>query len=62
MIHRIESGKIKPSREVARKLSKRLGVRFLVAADEEEDESVLGEAKKDLTLGDLVVVKKRGAK
>jgi len=59
LIHRIESGRIKPSPEVVRKIQKRLKIRLF---DKSKEDSALIPSKSDsreLTLGDLVVVKKR---
>ncbi len=60
LIHRIESRRIKPSTEVARKIQKRLKIRLFERSDRSNE---LVKAKTnigELTLGDLVVVKKRG--
>lgn len=62
LIHRIESGRIKPSTEVARKIQKRLKIRLFERSDRSNElvkaKTNIGEG--ELTLGDLVVVKKRG--
>ncbi|MBD3388910.1 MAG: TIGR00270 family protein [Candidatus Altiarchaeales archaeon] len=58
LIHRIELEKMEPSVGVARKLENKLGVRLLVR-HMEDDEEVTGSEKKDLTLGDLVVVRRK---
>ena len=57
-IHHIEIGHAEPSVDVARKLQAKLGVRLLVL--HVEDDSEFKSAKgKELTLGDVIVVKKR---
>ena len=58
-IHHIEQGRAEPSLEVARKLQGKLGVRLL-APHVEEDVELKSPDSKELTLGDVVVVKKRG--
>ena len=58
LLHRIESGNIRPNPAVARKLEKTLGVK-LVAEAEETDFEDTGKAKDDFTLGDVIVVRKK---
>jgi len=60
LIHRIEIGKIEPTIEVARKIQKKLGVRILRHVDRESSELMDNtEGKKELTLGDMIVIKKK---
>ncbi len=61
LIHRIESGRVEPSIKVAKKLQKRLRIRLL-KKPESIDIQLKSETPKGLTLGDLVVVKRRGRK
>ncbi len=58
-IHRIESERIRPKKEVARKLEKKLRVTLLVPKESLESSLPRAGDKKELTLGDLVVVKKK---
>lgn len=58
LIHRMESGRYEPSVEVARKLERKLDVRLLAPSEEAEAPTAAGEVK-DVTLGDMVVVRKR---
>jgi uncharacterized protein (TIGR00270 family) len=59
VIHRIEAGRFEPSTDVARRLEHRLGVKLLVPHEEVEAPQQKQESK-DVTLGDMVVVRKRG--
>jgi putative transcription factor len=59
VIHRMEMGRMEPSVEAARRLEHRLGIRIL-AVHEEPQEEKAGGASKEITLGDMVVVRKRG--
>lgn len=58
LIHRIESGKLEPSLMVARKLEKKLKI-TLLKVQEEGDEVAPEKDKQELTLGDMVVVRKK---
>lgn len=62
LIHRVETGRMEPSLEVARKLQKALGVRLLHKSDSGSIDSVKPTESDELTLGDMVVIKKRGEK
>lgn len=59
MIHRIELGKLEPTAHLARKLESKLGIRILSAHTEEVEPSKAKVAEKDLTLGDMIVMRKR---
>ena len=58
LIHRIELEKIEPTKEVARKIERFLGVKLLLPHHEIEAQQYKSE-NKDLTLGDMIVVRKR---
>ncbi len=58
VITRIEGGKMKPDLELAKKLERVLGVKILAVRKEAAEELVRGR-KEELTLGDVVKVKKR---
>jgi len=60
-IHRVELGHAEPNMELAKKLQARLGVRLLVPHVEEEL-NVKSSGGKEITLGDIVVVKKKGGR
>jgi len=57
VIRRIESGKLKPTLELARKLEKILKISLLEPTVLEY--TVRGRFKEDLTLGDIVVIRKK---
>lgn len=59
IIHRIESQRYEPSPEVMKKIQKRLGVRLLKHHSEDEDEKYEQAERKDLTLGDMIVVREK---
>jgi len=58
VIHRMEQGKFEPTQEAARKLEHKLGVRLLEPHKEIEAPAGKPE-KKEITLGDMIVVRKR---
>jgi len=58
LIHRIELGRFEPPVDLARRLERRLGVRLLAPHMEYDEVKPKGEAGA-VTLGDLVVVRKR---
>lgn len=58
VIHRVELGSYEPAEELAHKLEHKLGVKLLVKHEEPVETRALGEIK-EVTLGDLVVVRKR---
>jgi len=56
----METGTLVPTLERARKLEKMLGLKLV---EEQQDEQVLQrETKTDMTLGDMVKIKKRKSK
>ncbi len=60
LIHRIESGSFEPKENLARTFEKILGVKLFVDNDEKtKSEGKLKHEDKEVTLGDLVVIKKR---
>jgi len=60
LIHRIESGGFEPKENLARTFEKILGVKLFVASEEKsKSEGKLKHDDKEVTLGDLVVIKKR---
>jgi len=61
-IQRIEGGKFEPEIDVARKLEKNLGVRLVEKSAEPEDVKNTGEGLKELTLGDLIVLREKKKK
>lgn len=62
LIHRIEIGKMEPSPQIARKLQKKLGVKLLEESGVMDVQAVKAKISEELTLGDLVVVKKKKQK
>ncbi|MFC2154175.1 multiprotein bridging factor aMBF1 [Candidatus Altiarchaeota archaeon] len=62
LIHRVELERIQPNQKLARKLEGKLKVKLLKPKEELDAEVSVSGEKKDLTLGDLVVVKKRPKK
>lgn len=58
LIHRIELGKFEPTEGLAHALESKLGVRLLAPHQEDELSSSKAESK-EITLGDLVVVRRR---
>lgn len=58
VIHRVELERYEPAEELARKLEHRLGVKLLVKHEEPLETRSLGE-NKEITLGDMLVVRKR---
>ncbi|MEA3255406.1 MAG: multiprotein bridging factor aMBF1 [Candidatus Altiarchaeota archaeon] len=59
LIHRIESGRLKPSNVITRKIQGKLRVKLLEKSSDLGNQEVETSALKELTLGDLVVVRKR---
>ena len=59
IIHRIESGRMEPSPKIAYKIQRKLGVKILSPHKEEMMVKKKGEKSKPLTLGDMVVLKRR---
>ncbi len=62
MIHRIEIGKMDPSLDVARKLQRILDVQLLHKSSSEDIQKFNGKGSEEITLGDLVVIKKKKKK
>lgn len=58
VIARIEGGKMEPNMELAKKLERTLDVKILSAA-KEEGKAPTGKGKVELTLGDVVRLKKK---
>ncbi|MFH1788716.1 MAG: multiprotein bridging factor aMBF1 [Candidatus Altiarchaeota archaeon] len=59
LIHRIESGKLAPSPSVAAKLERKLGVSLYEKRDDGDGGFKVKDVKGPVTLGDVVVVRKR---
>ncbi|MFH1721973.1 MAG: multiprotein bridging factor aMBF1 [Candidatus Altiarchaeota archaeon] len=62
LIHRLESARMRPNRELAQRIEKELMIKVLVPKEGADEGFDLSSEKKDLTLGDLVVIKKRTQK
>ena len=63
VIKRIEAGKLTPSIDLARRLEKVLGIKLLEPVVEESSAALPpAERVKDITLGDIVVVRKKEEK
>jgi uncharacterized protein (TIGR00270 family) len=58
LVHRIELGKYEPSPDMARKFEHKLGIKLLTQHVEAE-EQLASKATGDITLGDMIVVRKR---
>tara|TARA_Y100000310_G_scaffold212686_1_gene213557 strand:+ start:186 stop:647 length:462 start_codon:yes stop_codon:yes gene_type:complete len=58
IVHKIETGSIKPSIQIARKLEKTLNIK-LIEKYQEEYKSTETKEPEDLTIGDLIKIKKR---
>lgn len=61
VIARLESGRMKPSVEIAKKLERALDIKLLEEVSEEGEYSASGEAKGELTIGDIIKIKKKGS-
>lgn len=59
LIHRLELGKLKPHKELAKKLERKLKI-SLLTEPEDAGEAPPESKTAEMTLGDLVVVRKRG--
>jgi len=61
VIKRVEAGRLTPSVDLALKLEKVLGIKLLepIADVEVTSQNITSKPKKDLTLGDVVVIRKR---
>ncbi len=62
VIHKMESGQMRPSIKLAKKLQQFFGINLLTKEVEEEYERPLDIAEGDLTIGDLIKFKKRRAR
>ena len=60
VLRRIEQGRLTPPIDLARRLEKILGIKLLEPTIEEHLPKRIGD--KDLTLGDIVVIRKKGEK
>lgn len=60
LIHRIESGRLKPSSVIIRKIQSRLGIKLFEKSKDLETQEIKTSLPKELTLGDLVVVRRKG--
>jgi len=58
LIHRMELGKYEPPPEMAKKLEKKLGIK-LISPHHDPEEQMQKTESKDLTLGDMIVVRKK---
>ena len=59
MIHRIESGRMEPSLGVVKKIQRKLNIKLIKKPEAESTNLKKVEFPKEITLGDLVVVKKK---
>jgi len=61
VIKRVEAGRLTPSVDLALKLEKALGIKLLepIADVEVTSQNITSKPKKDLTLGDVVVIRKK---
>ncbi len=57
LIHRLESGKFKPSPELIKKIERALGIKLMIT-QEKVDFQLSRKKGEEVTLGDLVVIKK----
>jgi len=58
IIKRIELGRLQPDLELARKLERVLGIQLIKKVEYEEVEGTTTQIPKELTLGDIVVIRK----
>ena len=58
IIKRIELGRLQPDLELARKLERVLGIQLIKKVEYEEVEGTTTQVPKDLTLGDIVVIRR----
>ena len=59
VVHRIESNRFEPSPKIAKKIQSVLGIRLMGKVEPEESGAMKSKVPDELTLGDLVIVKKR---
>jgi putative transcription factor len=66
LLHQIETGHIKPTNQLARKLEKELGIILLEEVEEKYDINLKSDVKRQtndvLTLGDLIKIKQKTRK
>jgi uncharacterized protein (TIGR00270 family) len=62
LIHRLEIGRFEPSPEVVKKLEHALGVKLLHKSEDMGLPAQKGKEDGEVTLGDLVVIKKKEKK
>lgn len=60
VIARLEAGRMKPSVEIARKLERALDIKILEEVEEEVEYSSSGKVSGELTIGDIIKIKKKG--
>ncbi len=58
VIKRIELGRLQPDLELAKKLERVLGIQLIKKVEYEEVEGTTTQVPKELTLGDIVVIRK----
>jgi len=61
VVHRIESGRFEPDEELTKKLEHKLGIRLTTKVEEAIRNAAKTESGRK-TLGDVVVVRKKGEK
>ena len=59
LIHRIESNRCEPQIDVAKKIEKKLEIKLVKKSEEVGDMGMTAQKRGELTLGDLVVVRKQ---
>jgi len=59
VVHRIESNRFEPSPKIAKKIQSVLGIKLMERTGSEESGAMESKVPDELTLGDLVIVKKR---
>lgn len=59
VVHRIESGRFEPNPKIAKKIQSVLGIKLMEKTGSEELGAMTSKVPDELTLGDLVIVKKR---
>jgi len=61
IIHKIETGRMEPNIDMARKFERMLHIKLVESTEAEPDTAVRPKAREEmLTLGDMVKIKKRG--
>jgi len=59
LVHRVESGRFEPNPKIAKKIQSVLGIKLMEKTGSEELGAMTSKVPDELTLGDLVIVKKR---